>query len=251
MTKIYRKVYRDEVKALGADAAYFLAELRATAAFCEKDGQTDKEGFFEISTEKLEEMTGFDRSKQKRILNILKSLNLIDRKVINNVRLIKLTGIEVVQKCTTEVVQKCTTSGAKMTHPNINSDKPMISTVISCSEKTTKNTLKIEALIREYFFEKGYPSEAIKFIKYNLENFGEDHITKDNYKKLADKWIRAKTNPKKKKRRTPGQAKTAREAAEAAGLTVEEFLNRKPSEQADEDTKGMAELMEMIGVGGD
>ena len=274
MTSIYRKVYRDEVKALGADAAYFLAELRATAAFCEKDGQTDKEGFFEISTEKLEEMTGFDRSKQKRILNILKSLNLIDRKVINNVRLIKLTGIEVVQKCTTkvvqncttevvqkcttsgakmthQVVQKCTTSGAKMTHPNINIDKPMISTVISCSEKTTKNTLKIEALIREYFFEKGYPSEAIKFIKYNLENFGEDHITKDNYKKLADKWIKAKTNPKKKKRRTPGQAKTAREAAEAAGLTVEEFFNRKSSEQADEDTKGMAELMEMIGVGGD
>ena len=45
--------------------------------------------------------------------------------------------------------------------------------------------------------------------------------------------------------------KTAREAAEAEGLTVEEFFNRKPSEQADEDTKGMAELMEMIGVGGD
>ena len=50
---------------------------------------------------------------------------------------------------------------------------------------------------------------------------------------------------------THEKPKTAREAAEAAGLTVEEFFNRKPSEQADEDTKGMAELMEMIGVGGD
>ena len=270
MTKIYRKVYRDEVKALGADAAYFLAELRATAAFCEKDGQTDKEGFFEISTEKLEDMTGFDRSKQKRILTLLTSLGLVDRKIINNVRLIKMTGVEVVQKCTTkvvqkcttevvqkcttsgakmthQVVQKCTTSGAKMTHSNINSDKPMISTVNSCSEKTTKNTEKIEVLIKGYFTEKGQPSEVHKFIKYNRENFGDDHLTEDNYKKLADKWLRAKTSPIKKKRRPPGQAKTAREAAEAAGLTVEEFFNRKPEKRTDEDMEDLTFLV----LGGD
>lgn len=262
MTKIYRKVYRDEVKALGADAAYFLAELRATAAFCEKGGQISEDGYFEMSTEKLEDLTGFEVSKQKRILTLLTSLGLVDRKIINNVRLIKLTAVEVGQICTTsvgqkcttsgakmthQVVQKCTTSGAKMHHPNINSDKPMISTVISCSEKTTKNTEKIEVLIKGYFTEKGQPSEAHKFIKYNRENFGDDHLTEDNYKKLADKWLRAKTSPIKKKRRPPGQAKTAREAAEAAGLTVEEFFNRKPEKRTDEDMEDLTFLV----LGGD
>ena len=79
----------------------------------------------------------------------------------------------------------------------------------------------IEELIRDYFVKKNQAAEAGKFIQYNRDNFGNDHLTPDNYKKLADLWLKAK-RPEKKKR--SGRAKTAREAAEAEGKTVVEFL---------------------------
>ena len=65
--------------------------------------------------------------------------------------------------------------------------------------------------------------EAVSFINYNRENFGEDHLTARNYKKHAIAWIEASKN-KPKKKRASGRGKTAREVAESQGLTVDELL---------------------------
>lgn len=223
MTKIYRKVYRDEVKAIGADAAYFLAELRAFAEFCEKNGQIDKEGFFELSAPKVEEMTGFDRFKQIRVFDKLAESGIIEKKIDKNIRYIRLTGVRICNtKCANLQQQVCenATPSVRKCNTSLYNDKSFDKYVISCLTENNKNTLD---LIREYFIEKGQENEAAKFIKYNRENFGEDHLTPTNYKKLADKWIKAKKNPPKKKRAS-GRGKTAREVAESQGLTVDELL---------------------------
>ena len=104
-------------------------------------------------------------------------------------------------------------------------------------EKQQQDTL---ILVRDYFIEKGQAAEAAKFIKYNRENFGEDHITPDNYKKLADKWIKAKRNPPKKKRES-GRGKTAREVAEDRGVTVDELFKTTGPPEA---TTGEPEKMD-------
>ncbi len=73
--------------------------------------------------------------------------------------------------------------------------------------------------------------EAVSFINYNRENFGEDHLTARNYKKHATAWIEASKN-KPKKKRASGRAKTAREVAESQGVTVDELLKNTGQPEA-------------------
>lgn len=242
MTKIYRKVYRDEVKALGADAAYFLAELRAFAEYCAHEGYIDENGYFELSAQKVEEMTGFGEHKQKYIFSDLVNRGILDRKFTATKRHIKILG----DKMEPQGVQNGTPKGTKR-NPSGDKMEPLRGQngtphiIIKQYDKNDKNSDKLYDeknnintfdLIRDYFTEKGQENEAAKFIKYNRENFGENHITPDNYKKLADKWIKAKRNPPKKKKAS-GRGRSAREVAEAQGLTVDELLKNsgKPQER--------------------
>ena len=80
----------------------------------------------------------------------------------------------------------------------------------------------LDDLIRGFFKDKNQASEAEKFIKYNREQFGPDHLTRENYQKLANKWLKAKKA--QPKRRSGERGKTAQECAEERGITVEEFL---------------------------
>ena len=245
MAKIYRKVYRDEVKAIGADAAYFLAELRAYAEFCQKNNLIDDNGFFELSAPRVEEMTGFDRFKQIRIIEKLTASGEIEKEIgKNNIRYIRLSGVRICNtRCANLQHQVCenTTPGVRNCNTpyyNKTFDKSYDKNVSSfITENDNKNTL---VLVRDYFIEKGQAAEAAKFIKYNRENFGEDHITPDNYKKLADTWIKAKRNPPKKKRES-GRGKTAREVAEDRGVTVDELFKTTGPPEA---TTGEPEKMD-------
>lgn len=238
MTKIYRKVYRDEVKAIGADAAYFLAELRAFAEFCEQEGYIDENGFFELSAQKVEEMTGFGEHKQKNIFSVLVNSGIIERKFTSTRRFIKILG----DKMEPQGVQNGTPMGAKRnpnggkmepqwgskrnpSYYNKQFDKSFDKYLSSCL--TEKQQQIIESVFN--FFGEKIPDEkkayleAVSFINYNRENFGEDHLTARNYKKHATAWIEASKN-KPKKKRASGRGKTAREVAESQGLTVDELL---------------------------
>ena len=240
MAKIYRKIYREDVKAIGADAAFFMAELRAREEFCSDRGQVTEDGFFELSVPMLEDFTGFDRFKQERIIAKMIDAGIIEKRVEKCTRYFH---IQPVQNTRVEPVQnapltraKCTGNPCKM-HPLPvqNTRVPMYisdNTVINSGNSSVIHARAQEApaqqqtiddLIREYFKEKKQASEAAKFIKYNREQFGPDHLTRDNYKKLANKWLKAKkTQPPKRK--AAGRAKTAKECAEERGITVEEFL---------------------------
>ena len=92
MTRIYRKVYRDEVQTLGIVGAYVLAEIRAYSEFCQRNDQIAEDGFFELSTSKFEEMTGIERHQQTRIIDKLASSGMIEKKIVGRDRYIKLYG---------------------------------------------------------------------------------------------------------------------------------------------------------------
>jgi len=241
MTKRYRLVYQDVLKAVGGDAAYLLAEITAWSEFCHKKGFLNMDGWFMFSETLIEEATGFNRQKQFREIKKLQDHGLILVRNENGVgREFKMPAD--VKKLSFDPPENGRVTRPKMiqvpaqkrtgTRPNLIHDPPendtglyiknskVNSTVISCSEENNKNTFD---LIRDYFISKGQENEASKFIKYNRENFGEDHLTPANYKKLADKWIKAKKNPPKKKRQS-GRSKTAREVAESQGLTVDELF---------------------------
>ena len=240
MAKIYRKIYRDDVKSIGADAAYFLAELRAREEFCIDRGQVTEDGFFELSVPMLEDFTGFDRFKQERIIAKLSDAGIIEKRVEKCTRFFKF---QPVQNTRVEPVQnapltraKCTGNPCKM-HPlpvqNTRvpiyiSDNKVINSVSNSviharAQESPAQQQTLDDLIRGFFKDKNQASEADKFIKYNREQFGPDHLTRENYQKLANKWLKAKkTQPPKRK--AAGRAKTAKECAEERGITVEEFL---------------------------
>ena len=112
MAKIYRKIYRDDVKAIGADAAYFMAELRAREEFCRDRNQITEDGFFEISTPMMEDYTGFDRFKQDRIITKLVNAGIIKKRVEKCTRLF---NIQPVQNTQVEPVQNTRVTRAKCT----------------------------------------------------------------------------------------------------------------------------------------
>ena len=112
MAKIYRKIYRDDVKSIGADAAYFLAELRAREEFCIDRGQVTEDGFFELSVPMLEDYTGFDRFKQERIIAKLSDAGIIEKRVEKCTRFFKF---QPVQNTRVEPVQNAPLTRAKYT----------------------------------------------------------------------------------------------------------------------------------------
>ena len=95
-------------------------------------------------------------------------------------------------------------------------------------------------LVDSYFHELGYPNESREFLKYNRQEYGEDHITPDNYKKFVKRWIKRKNNPPKKIRES-GRGKTAREVAEDRGVTVDELFKTTGPPEA---TTGEPEKMD-------
>ena len=112
MAKIYRKIYRDDVKAIGADAAYFLAELEAREKFCIERGMVTEDGFFELSVPMLEEYTGFDRFKQERIIVKMIECGFLEKRVEKCTRYFHL---QPVQNARVEPVQNAPLTRAKYT----------------------------------------------------------------------------------------------------------------------------------------
>ena len=235
MTKIYRKVYRDEVKAIGADAAYFLAELRAFAEFCKVNGYINPDGYFELSAAKVEEMTGFGEFKQKKIISAMVERGIVDRKCTAKKRYIKLMGLQMKPQKDNQGVANATPKGAKCNPIGCETQPHRVRNATPClyidknidknvdklfDEKQQQNIFEI---VDSYFHDLGYPNETQEFMEYNRENFGEDHLTPNNYKTFVKRWIKRKGNPPKKKRAS-GRGKTAREVAESQGLTVDELL---------------------------
>ena len=98
--------------------------------------------------------------------------------------------------------------------------------------ETTHNQPELDSLIFEFFINRGYSkAEAQKFIQYNKETKGKDHLNHDNYQTLGKMWIdNIRRKPKRAEvssMRDPGRSdyKTAGEIARERGITVDEVLD--------------------------
>ena len=242
MADIYRKIYRKDVRAVGADAAYLLAEITAYADFCKNNDLMDKDGYFELSAPKIEEMTGYSRHQQRHILNKLITSGIIEKKAGGNTRFLKILFLPSARETRTESAQDAHRVSARRapsereTRTPLYNDKLSDKNMISYSQEQQN----IFDLVDSYFHELGYPNESREFLKYNRQEYGEDHITPDNYKKFVKRWIKRKNNPPKKIRES-GRGKTAREVAEDRGVTVDELFKTTGPPEA---TTGEPEKMD-------
>lgn len=245
MAGVYRIVYRDMLKAYGADAACFMAELLACQKFAEENGKISPDDYFEVSVPQMFEFTGFERRKQYRIIEKLTAAGMIEVKSNGCVRVFKILSAEPVQngrvkgsKMDGLTRPKWTGKGSKMDGLDVQNGRVpfyiMNSYMISFMNSCCNNDKQRQIIEKVFLYfcskipdEKKACDEAAAFIQYNRENYGEDHITGRNYKKHADGWISNMNNkPKKKSKGRSG--KTAAEAAKAQGVTVGEFLNIEP-----------------------
>lgn len=100
------------------------------------------------------------------------------------------------------------------------------------SKNINNNQPELDSLIFDFFINRGYSkAEAQKFIQYNKETKGKDHLNHDNYQTLGKMWIdNIRRKPKRAEvssMRDPGRSdyKTAGEIARERGITVDEVLD--------------------------
>ncbi len=100
------------------------------------------------------------------------------------------------------------------------------------SKNINNNQPELDSLIFEFFINRGYSkAEAQKFIQYNKETKGKDHLNHDNYQTLGKMWIdNIRRKPKRAEvssMRDSGRSdyKTAGEIARERGITVDEVLD--------------------------
>ena len=72
------------IKLLGWDELGMLQELISEGNLWEQKELLDKEGFFFCTSDKIKDLFGWSWDKQKKILNKLESLNLIELKLKGN-----------------------------------------------------------------------------------------------------------------------------------------------------------------------
>lgn len=72
------------IKLLGWDELGMLQELISEGNLWEQKELLDKEGFFFCTSDKIKDLFGWSWDKQKKILNKLESLNLIELKLRGN-----------------------------------------------------------------------------------------------------------------------------------------------------------------------
>lgn len=249
MAGVYRIVYRDMLKAYGADAACFMAELLACQKFAGENGKLSPDGYFELSVPQMFEYTGFERRKQYRIIEKLTAAGMIDVKTNGCVRAFKILSAEPVQngrvkgsKMDGLTRPKWTGKGSKMDGLDVQNGRVPFyimnsiknSSLISCCDNEQQQ--QIYESIFSYFSEqipdaKKASSEAAAFIQYNRENYGPEHLTAKNYKRHANAWIKAAKHPPKKKASSGRGGKTAAEVAESQGVTVTELMGGEETDK--------------------
>lgn len=80
----YLILNKNLIKSLGWDELGMLQELISEGNLWEQKELLDKEGFFFCTSDKIKDLFGWSWDKQKKILNKLESLNLIELKLKGN-----------------------------------------------------------------------------------------------------------------------------------------------------------------------
>lgn len=87
----------------------------------------------------------------------------------------------------------------------------------------------LESLIFDFFIDRGYSkAEAQKFIQYNKQRNGKDHLNHSNYQNMAQRWIdNIRRKPVRRVEKSEGRSdyKSAGMIAAERGITVEEVLD--------------------------
>lgn len=256
----FRKVYVDLAIAVGVEAAYILDALINAGNF---QNTTNEVVFTKGDAEKI----GIGRRKYEALISTLEEAGLISRIPSSKPMRFVIHDESYRQKCTdstsenlpkcTDRIQKCTDSEDPILPKCTDSNTKMYSSigtnlsenVQKCTDTTIKrhiennrelveskninnNQPELDSLIFEFFINRGYSkAEAQKFIQYNKETKGKDHLNHDNYQTLGKMWIdNIRRKPKRAEvssMRDPGRSdyKTAGEIARERGITVDEVLD--------------------------
>ena len=87
----------------------------------------------------------------------------------------------------------------------------------------------LESLIFDFFIDRGYSkADAQKFIQYNKQRNGKDHLNHSNYQNMAQRWINnIRRKPVRRVEKSEGRSdyKSAGMIAAERGITVEEVLD--------------------------
>lgn len=240
MGRQWRKVYVDIAMDVGLDAAYILDALINARNFQNTDevvftkSDAEKIGIarypFEKAISALEKagyVARIPASKPMRFVIYDKSYKPIstdsdpsyksistDRKV--DINLSKSRNDPSYESISTDTTIKREENNRELVESkNINNNQP-----------------ELDSLIFDFFINRGYSkAEAQKFIQYNKETKGKDHLNHDNYQTLGKMWIdNIRRKPKRAEvssMRDPGRSdyKTAGEIARERGITVDEVLD--------------------------
>lgn len=97
------------------------------------------------------------------------------------------------------------------------------------SKNINNNQPDLETLIFDFFIDRGYSiAEAQKFIQYNKQRNGKDHLNHSNYQNMAQRWIdNIRRKPVRRVEKSEGRSdyKSAGMIAAERGITVEEVLD--------------------------
>lgn len=151
-----------------------------------------------------------------------------------------------IQKCTdstSEKVTKCTDSLQKCTDISVQNGQSIGTQCTDTTIKRKENNRELvesvnrdnndqpdlESLIFDYFIDRGYSkAEAQKFIQYNKQRNGKDHLNHSNYQNMAQRWIdNIRRKPVRRVEKSEGRSdyKSAGMIAAERGITVEEVLD--------------------------
>ena len=257
MSEVYRKVLKRLMRDLGPDAACLYAELIDLREYRKTD-------VVKFNYQDAKEI-GLKRYHFDAVVKKLSDAGLVERIPGSKPMVFYVKNIDgymqnpalKVQKPAYTYAESCTSICRNQqidmqnpAHPTYiyENYKNTVSTVRQQNEPTN-NQQDLKILIFSFFADKGKSQEeAEKFIRYNLENYGEDHLTEENFEELARLWI---SNMKRKPKRKEDKPtyKTARQEAEARGCTVEElFKQEKPPDGADDQGEDLPEdIKELFG----
>lgn len=234
MSEVYRKVLKRLMRDLGPDAACLYAELIDLREYRKTD-------VVKFNYQDAKEI-GLKRYHFDAVVKKLSDAGLVERIPGSKPMVFYVKNIDGYMQNPALKVQKPAYTYIYENYKNT------VSTVRQQNEPTN-NQQDLKILIFSFFADKGKSQEeAEKFIRYNLENYGEDHLTEENFEELARLWI---SNMKRKPKRKEDKPtyKTARQEAEARGCTVEElFKQEKPPDGADDQGEDLPEdIKELFG----
>lgn len=203
-TRNYISVNKELIKILGLEETILLGELASEYDYWEKQDKLE-EGYFFSTVENIEENTTLSAHKQRKGLEKLKELGLIDIKIkgMPAKRYIKIYEEQVVKYLNIKLLKNLTTSCEKIEQldvKNFNGNNNIYNNNINNNINSTRFKKPTIDEVKEYCIERKNNIDAERFIDYYEANgwkVGKNSMK--NWKATVRTWEKNNFNNTEKK----------------------------------------------------